>query len=431
MLEENYINLKLLYEELEIPVSLLSKRWLSRFVTGFFWNKSRYYKVKNEQITIINLYMNNLLEVPEIIGNFTDLIHLDLKINLLNTLPESIGNLLHLKLLDISDNVITQLPESVGNLSTLRVLNAHSNLLDKLPENFDRLNTLRKLDLSENNFTNFPIEILNLENIIELDLSNNEIQAIPPEIKNLKTLKRLDLSDNQIEELPEELLELPKLKSLTLLSNSLNQSSKDMIKRLKDKKVGVWDSEKYGNEKDDIENQERKGKQNISKIYLIPLILVAYIVYMFLSDRMTDFSAYVIPFAILIMVNLFYTITNNTTENRNELRIIKENFLKKNELLKEYSFLIFFDTTIYVVFALEVIFLFYKLTNNQSSLWIFPFMIALIFFVFLGLILKPVIVLILRKKRQLKIYTPHIIPVKFALDCVLSIYLILAFLYVL
>jgi Leucine-rich repeat (LRR) protein len=68
-----------------------------------------------------------LIEVPESLGQLTQLQSLDLAENQLTALPESLGQLTLLDRLDLSENRLTTLPESLGQLGALKQLFLHEN----------------------------------------------------------------------------------------------------------------------------------------------------------------------------------------------------------------------------------------------------------------------------------------------------------------
>ena len=80
--------------------------------------------------TVLNLGRMNLTELPESLGQLTQLQTLYLSGNQLTTLPEWLGRLTQLQRLDISVNRLTTLPESLGQMTQLQVLDLLVNPLN-------------------------------------------------------------------------------------------------------------------------------------------------------------------------------------------------------------------------------------------------------------------------------------------------------------
>ena len=78
-------------------------------------------------LQMLSLDSNQVADVPESIGNLTQLRSLGLGDNQLTDVPESIGNLTQLQTLDLRSNQLTDLPESIGNLTQLQWLNLRGN----------------------------------------------------------------------------------------------------------------------------------------------------------------------------------------------------------------------------------------------------------------------------------------------------------------
>ncbi|MFZ5857183.1 MAG: COR domain-containing protein [Chloroflexota bacterium] len=91
-----------------------------------------------------------ITELPDNIGNLTNLKLLDLSFNKLHDLPESLINLTKLESLDLSRNEFTKLPELVGDLCSLRTLNVGFNKLIDLPPSLARLTELKIIGLETN-----------------------------------------------------------------------------------------------------------------------------------------------------------------------------------------------------------------------------------------------------------------------------------------
>jgi len=199
----------------------------------------------------IDLSKNNLMELPECIGNFKYLHLLNLSGNQLLRLPESFGNLERLQSLDISNNRQLAFSEWLGKLKNLQLLNLSKNRLTVLPESLGMLTQLQSLDLSSNNLTMLPEslgKIKQLTGLQQLDVSGNQLQLLPDwfldsfphlqglnisrnqlaswsvgmgNLNNLECLSSLNLSDNQLTTLPSMIGNLTQLQSLDVSNNQL------------------------------------------------------------------------------------------------------------------------------------------------------------------------------------------------------------------
>ena len=197
----------------------------------------------------------NLTELPDSIGQLSELEELELQENRLNTLPESIGQLVRLGTLNIDDNQLIALPESMAQLKALTWLRADDNRFPTFPDVIPRLGQLRYLYVSGHGFTELPESIgqltglrwlylrrngiVNLPTSFELltqlewlMLSSNKLQTIPESIGSLTQLERLDLSSNELRTLPESIGSLTQLQVLELPRNQL-RSLPESIGRMK------------------------------------------------------------------------------------------------------------------------------------------------------------------------------------------------------
>ncbi len=75
------------------------------------------------------VFENKLTELPDSIGNLTNLTELYCYENQLTELPDSISNLINLTELCCSSNQLTELPDSMGNLTNLAMLICSNNKL--------------------------------------------------------------------------------------------------------------------------------------------------------------------------------------------------------------------------------------------------------------------------------------------------------------
>jgi leucine-rich repeat protein SHOC2 len=171
----------------------------------------------------IDLSQNQLTHLPQSIGNLSKLTSLNIKDNQLSTLPDSIGNLTELTWIDIEGNQLTSLPDSIGKLSQLEHFFLSNNQLDKLPDRIGQLDSLRILDLSENLLVDLPESITNLSKLEDLNLGSNKLTKLPKNIDRLSSLEAIDLNDNLLSSLPDSICNLSELYGLGLSGNNLTR----------------------------------------------------------------------------------------------------------------------------------------------------------------------------------------------------------------
>jgi hypothetical protein len=144
----------------------------------------------------LHLPYMSLTELPDCIGNLTELKWLDLECNRLTSLPESIGNLKNMIGLSLSGNELISLPEWIGNMTELDRLSLWGINVTILPESIGNLTKLKWLNLSYNHLTSLPESIGNMTNLRSLFLEHNALTYLPESIGHLTKLEELDLSGN-------------------------------------------------------------------------------------------------------------------------------------------------------------------------------------------------------------------------------------------
>ena len=164
-----------------------------------------------------------LTELPEALGELSQLRELSLKGNEITELPDCMGKLTQLQVLELNRNQLTALPEWLGKLSQLQSLNLSNNKISILSERLGQLSQLRSLDLSYNPLTILPEWVGQLTRLEVLRLEDTKIKVPPESLGLLTQLQQLDLSNNPSIVLPEWLGRLPQLSSLKLTYNQLNE----------------------------------------------------------------------------------------------------------------------------------------------------------------------------------------------------------------
>ena len=170
-----------------------------------------------------------LTELPESLGQFTQLQSLDLSGNKLTALPDSVGQLSQLQWLDLSGNRLTSLPESIGQLTQLQSLYLSSNQLTALPGCLGQLTQLLALNLYDNQLMTLPESLGHLTQLLELDLSGNQLAPLPESLGQLMQLQKLDLGSNRLTALPESLGQLTQLQNLYLTNNQLAELPETLV----------------------------------------------------------------------------------------------------------------------------------------------------------------------------------------------------------
>eukprot|EP00761_Pharyngomonas_kirbyi_P001845 gb/GECH01001849.1/.p1 GENE.gb/GECH01001849.1/~~gb/GECH01001849.1/.p1 ORF type:complete len:711 (+),score=175.60 gb/GECH01001849.1/:1-2133(+) len=209
----------------------------------------------------LDISSNGIKELPDCLGNLSNLQVLIINKNELKSLPGSIDNLKQLEELQVRLNQLRAWPPSVNRLERLKKLDLAFNELEDVQYglatrlsqflgsgNIPLLTSLRHLNISFNNLTGFPTRLYEFRRLEHLDISANAIDKIPksvevfeemkrfkavdcgfksfPEhITRMHTLEELDLSDNKVKEIPLNIHSLPHLFSLKMTSCNLQATS--------------------------------------------------------------------------------------------------------------------------------------------------------------------------------------------------------------
>lgn len=181
------------------------------------------------QLQELDLSYNWLTALPEWLGQLTQLWKLDLSNNRLATLPENLGQLTFLKLLYLFGNELTELPDSLGQLELLSLLALYNNRLTALPETLGQLTQLQELVLSGNSLKELPEALGDITNLTRLFLNRNPISTVPAFIRRLRKLQKLDLISCPLERLPEWIGELRRLGRINLANTQISDLPANLV----------------------------------------------------------------------------------------------------------------------------------------------------------------------------------------------------------
>jgi hypothetical protein len=176
--------------------------------------------------TALDLRNIILTELPESLGQLTQLRELKLGGNQLTVLPPWLANLKRLEVLWLGDNRFREVPPVIVDLPALSELALGANRFSDLPAWLGELKNLRVLWHGYKGFllelTRMPECIRSLRNLTTLAVSFTRLEVVPGWIDELEQLKELRLNDNRITDLPASVDKLPNLRSLLLDANPLN-----------------------------------------------------------------------------------------------------------------------------------------------------------------------------------------------------------------
>lgn len=73
-----------------------------------------------------------------------------------------------MNVLSLGGNQIIEVPDTVGNLHQLQALSLSDNLIEVLPSSIARLSNLKTLSLHKNRIRHLPRDIITLKNLVEV-----------------------------------------------------------------------------------------------------------------------------------------------------------------------------------------------------------------------------------------------------------------------
>ncbi|XP_054626654.1 leucine-rich repeat-containing protein 28 [Dunckerocampus dactyliophorus] len=145
-----------------------------------------------------------------------------MKRNSLTTLPDNLAQKLpNLIELYLHSNNIVIIPEAIGNLARLQSLDLSNNALQLLCPEVGRLSSLRHLRLSNNQLKCLPPEIGDLHELETLDVSMNQLMSLPDRLHRCLSLQNLSADHNLLSHVPRHLCWLHRLNQLSMAANRL------------------------------------------------------------------------------------------------------------------------------------------------------------------------------------------------------------------
>ncbi|MEK6751059.1 MAG: ADP-ribosylation factor-like protein, partial [Chloroflexota bacterium] len=138
--------------------------------------------------------------------------------------------------LNLSNMKLAELPESIGQLTQLKSLALDGNQIEELPDSIANLKNLTSLWLGEKSIGGNPLgqlpEYLRGFKAIEILVASKcNLKVLPDWLGEFKKLKKLYFTGNQITDLPLTLSQLDDLKELKLDSNPLNPELAEAYKQ--------------------------------------------------------------------------------------------------------------------------------------------------------------------------------------------------------
>lgn len=127
---------------------------------------------KKEKLYNLYLYGTGITEIPESIGQLSNLILLNLSYNKLENLPDEVCDLKKLQILSLSNNKITNLPERIGELVNLKWIDLNKNPIANLPDSIINLRKLEKLSLLKTGI--IKDDINKIEQLEQLCINNSD-----------------------------------------------------------------------------------------------------------------------------------------------------------------------------------------------------------------------------------------------------------------
>ncbi|RUS76272.1 hypothetical protein EGW08_015965, partial [Elysia chlorotica] len=140
--------------------------------------------------------------------------------NWLRFLPDNFHLLTSLTKLCVEENQLLALPERIGDLVNLEEFYFGSNMIDEIPASFTKLPSLKICQLSKNRLKRLPDDFGALTTLSELYLDSNVLRTLPSSMSRLVNMEIFDLTENKLRDVPWGILAgMRKLKALNMFFN--------------------------------------------------------------------------------------------------------------------------------------------------------------------------------------------------------------------
>lgn len=127
----------------------------------------------------------------------------------LETMPEEIANLTQLEVLNLSQNRLVEIPDFIGQLTNLREFAAPMNQIANFPAVLCDLPDIQVIELSLNKITSLPPQIGNVTSLKHLGMAMNQLQTLPIELAAiLDSLRSLNVSANQLTQILPKIVDI-------------------------------------------------------------------------------------------------------------------------------------------------------------------------------------------------------------------------------
>ncbi|XP_072573964.1 leucine-rich repeat-containing protein 28 isoform X3 [Paramormyrops kingsleyae] len=200
--QERHKNLFLNYRNLNIfPVELLKDEGL-QFLERLYMKRNSLTSLPENLAqklpNLIELYLhsNNIVIIPEAIGNLAKLQSLDLSDNALQVVCPEIGRLRSLRHLRLANNRLKFLPPEIGDLRELETLDVSMNMLSTLPERLHQCLSLQCLTADRNGLRCLPRQLCQLHSLNELSMAANCLASLPLDLGRSRELQFVFVDNN-------------------------------------------------------------------------------------------------------------------------------------------------------------------------------------------------------------------------------------------